>query len=134
MDTHDTFTPVEPLDDELREDPTLAQDIKALAGQVRTFAEAELAYQKARASYLGSAARTIAILGVVAAVLAFFAVMAAVMGTVIALGPLLGPWGAMAVVTLVLLVIAATCGFAALSKAKRTKAVLGEGAGDAATR
>lgn len=117
--------------DDLREDPSLAQDMRTLASQVKTFAEAELAFQKARAAYVGSTARAIAVLGLVAAVLLFFATMAAVFGTVIALGPVLGLWGAMATATLALLALAGTCALVAMAKVRRMKAVLGEGTGDA---
>lgn len=127
MDSLDNTEPLETEDEDLREDPSLAQDMRLIAGQVRSFAEAELAFQKARAAYAGSAAKTIAALGVVAAVLLFFASMAAVFGTVIALGPLLGLWGAMAAVTLGLLVLAAICAISAGLKAKRMKTVLSEG-------
>ncbi|MCB2049597.1 MAG: phage holin family protein [Novosphingobium sp.] len=105
--------------------------MRLIAGQVRTFAEAELAFQKARAAYAGSAAKTIALLGVIAAVFLFFAAMAAVFGTVIALGPSLGLWGAMAAVTLGLFLLAGICAAAAAAKAKRMKTVLSERVGDA---
>ncbi len=131
MDFTDRVEPASPTDHDLHEDPTLAQDMRSIAGQVRTFAEAELAFQKARAAYVGSATRSIALLSLVAAVLAFFAAMAAVLGTVIALGPVLGLWGAMAAVTVVLLAISVISALLALSRAKRMRAVLGEGGGDA---
>jgi hypothetical protein len=131
VDSPDTLEPNEPLDDDLREDPTLAQDMRLLASQVRTFAEAEMAFQKARAVYVGGQARTIAMLGVVAATLVFFAAMAAVLGTVIALGPVLGLWGATGAVTLGLLAIALICALIAMVRAKRVKSVLGENDGNA---
>jgi hypothetical protein len=132
MDSLHSVDETEPLDAGLREDPTLAQDMRTIASQVRRFAEAELAFQKARAAYISSASRTIAVLGIVAIILAVFAVMAAVLGTVIALGPVLGLWGAMAAVTLALLVIAGGCGVTAMARARRMKAVLGEGADNGA--
>lgn len=119
------------LPDDLREDPSLAQDMRLLAANVRTFAEAEVAFQKARAAYVGSASRTIAVLGVVAATMAFFAVMAAIFGTVIALGPVLGLWGAMAAVALGLLALALVLALVALGKVNRMKAVLAEEASNA---
>lgn len=121
----------EPLAEDLREDPSLVQDMRLLAAHVRTFAEAEVAFQKARAAYVGSATRTIAVLGVVAATLVFFAAMAAILGAVIALGPVLGLWGAMAAVTLGLLALALVLALAALAKVSRMKAVLAEEAANA---
>jgi uncharacterized membrane protein YqjE len=111
----------------LRGDPSLAQDMKS---EVRAFAEAELAFQKARAAYAGSAAGVIAGLGIVAAVLLFFATMAVIFGTVIALSPTLGAWGAMAAVSLALLALAAICALLALMRFRRMKAVLGQGESD----
>jgi len=121
----------EPEEAALRADPSLAQDMRRLAAHARTFAEAEVLYQKARAAYVGSASRAIAVLGVVAATLAFFATMAAILGAVIALGPVLGLWGAMAAVTLALLGLAVIVAMVAASKVSRMKQVLGEGNGDA---
>jgi hypothetical protein len=128
----DDALPHEPApDDTAPEDPGLVADMRLLADNARSFAQAELAYQKARAAYAGQAARAIAVLGLVAAVLVFFAAMAAVMGAVIALGTVLSPWIAMAAVTFGLLALAALCaGFAAI-KAKRMKSVLTEGASNA---
>ncbi|WP_240530229.1 phage holin family protein [Novosphingobium sp. PC22D] len=85
---------------------SLQDDLKKLAEEARTAAEAEFAFQKSRAAYAGKAAPRIIGLLVVAAVFVFFAIMAFVVGTIIALGPLLTAWGAMAAVTLALLVIA----------------------------
>jgi len=102
QDTAPTLAPVA----EDYEDLSLAQDLRQLADEAKTFAQAELAFQKSRAAFVGAETRNIALLLIVAAVLVFFAFMAFVVGTVIALGPLLGPWGAMATVTLALLVLA----------------------------
>lgn len=105
-------------------DLSLAQDLRKLADEAKTFALAEVAFQKSRAAYVGAEARTISVLLVLAAVVAFFALMAFVVGTVIALGPVLGPWGAMAVVTVVLLLIAGVCAWNARTKMKRMMSVV----------
>jgi uncharacterized membrane protein YqjE len=106
-------------------DISLAQDLRQLAGEAKTLAQAELAFQKSRAAYVGAETRTIALLLVVAAVVVFFAVMALVVGTVIALGPLLGPWGAMAAVTLVLILLAGLCAWSAKTRLKRMMTIIG---------
>lgn len=85
---------------------SLNDDLRQLAQDARTYAEAELKFQKARAAYTATASKSIAVYAVVALVLVFFALMAFVVGLVIALGPWLTPWGAMAAVTAALLVIA----------------------------
>lgn len=106
---------------------TLTEDLRLLADEAKALAQAEFAFQKARAAYAGTAAKAIAGLLVVALVLVFFAVMAFVVGTVIALGPVLGLWGAMAAVTLALLAIAGFCAGIAMARIRLTKAVIADG-------
>ncbi len=106
-------------------DPSIAQDLRQLAAEANTPVQAEFTLQKSRAAFVGAEARAIVLLLVAAAVLVFFAVMACVVGTVIALGPVIGPWGAMVAVTLTLLVIAAIGAWSARSKLKRTMTIIG---------
>ncbi|MCJ2177540.1 phage holin family protein [Novosphingobium album (ex Hu et al. 2023)] len=105
---------------------SFAEDLRQLADEAKVLAQAEFAFQKSRAAYAGAETKGIAGLLVVAAVLVFFAVVALVTGTVIALGPLLGLWGAMAAVTLGLILLAGLCALAARSKLKRMMAVIGD--------
>ncbi|TCM21993.1 putative superfamily III holin-X [Novosphingobium sp. PhB165] len=112
------------------EDISLAQDLKLLAEEARTLAQAELAFQKTRAAYVGAEARTIALFGVLAAVVVFFALMALVFGLVLSLASVLGPWLATAVATLALLVIAAILGLSARGRVKRVRSVLSNGGTD----
>jgi uncharacterized membrane protein YdjX (TVP38/TMEM64 family) len=105
---------------------TLAEDLRLLADEAKELAQAELAFQKSRAAYAGAQAKAIAGLLVVAAVVVFFAVMALVTGTVIALGPVLGLWGAMAAVTLGLLLFAGICALAAHAKFKRMMTIISD--------
>lgn len=104
---------------------SFAQDLRQLAADGKAFAQAELTFQRSRAAYVGSEIRTIAVLAIVAAVLVFFAAMALVIGTVIALGPLLGPWGAMGAVTLALLLLSALGLWNARARFKRMIAIVG---------
>lgn len=108
------------------EGPTLAEDVRLLAEQGRILAQAEFAFQKSRAAYAGAETRTISALLVGAAVLVFFALMAVVTGTVIALGPLLGLWGAMATVTLALLAFAGLSALSAKARFKRMMAIISD--------
>jgi hypothetical protein len=110
---------IAPPPQEAEEEATLAEDLQQLARDARALAEAEFAFQKTRAAYAGAQAKGIALLGVVAAVLVFFAAMALVVGVVIALGPVLTAWGAMAAVTLGLLAIAGICLLAAKVRVRR---------------
>ena len=117
-------TPV-PLAEEA-EGPSLAEDVRLLAEQGKILAQAEFAFQKSRAAYAGSETRTISLLLVGAAVLVFFALMALVTGTVIALGPVLGLWGAMAAVTIALLVLAAVAAISAKGRFKRMMTIISD--------
>lgn len=85
---------------------SLMEDLRLLAGDARTLAEAELAYQKSRASVLSGGLGKIAGLGAIAALLAILALVALVVGLVFALTPILTAWGATAVVTVGLLLLA----------------------------
>lgn len=105
---------------------SLTQDLRLLAEEAKTLAQAELAFQKSRAAYAGSESKSITLLLLLAAVLVFFALMALVVGLVIALGTVIGPWGAMIVVTLGLLLVAGGCAMSAKSRLGRMMAVLSD--------
>lgn len=105
---------------------SLTQDLRQLAEEAKTLAQAELAFQKSRAAYAGSESKSISLLLLLAAVLVFFALMALVVGLVIALGTVIGAWGAMIVVTLALLLIAGACALSAKSRLSRMMAILSD--------
>ena len=100
--------------------PSLIAELRALQAEARSFAEAELAWQKARATHLARNAKGVAALGALALALAFCSLMALVFGLVLGLASLIGPWGATAVVTLGLLLVAALCGGLAAGRLRRT--------------
>jgi uncharacterized membrane protein YqjE len=110
-------------------DRSLIEDLRLLAGDARTLAEAELAYQKARAGALGSGLGKIAGIGAVAAVLAILALVALVVGLVFALSPILTAWGATGVVTVGLLALALVMALWARSSWAKLAALLEEGSG-----
>lgn len=85
---------------------SLNEDLHQLAQDARAYAEAEFKFQKTRAAYAASASKSVVVYALVALVLVFFAVMALVVGLVIALAPLITPWGSTALVTLALLGLA----------------------------
>jgi uncharacterized membrane protein YqjE len=118
--------PAEPEASALARDRSLPGDLRQLVDDARTLAEAEFAYQKARAAFGAQEAKRIAILGVVAAVLVFFAVMALVVGSVIALVPVLTAWGATAAVTGALLLLAVILLLVAKSRISTMKRVLSD--------
>ena len=103
LDVPDDHEPVE--SGAAHSDPSLMDDVMALFEDGKTYAEAEIAYQKSRAGFAANRLK-----GAVALVFAAFgvfhlALIAAVVGLVIALIPLIGPWGATGVVTLALIII-----------------------------
>jgi len=109
---------------------SLQDELQRLVDDARGLAEAELAYQKARAAYAGMEVRRMAVLGALAAVLVFFALMALTLGLVLALSPQLSPLGATAVVCSSLLVVALACAMLAVLRWKRMTATISEEAQD----
>lgn len=85
---------------------SLLGDVGALVEDGKTYAEAELAFQKSRLIFATGHAKWAAIFGGLAAVLVVLALVALVIGALLALMPVLGPWGATGVVFGVLVVVA----------------------------
>jgi len=107
--------------------PSLTEDLKALLEDGQTLVEAELSYQRQRVAFAWSRAKAIALLLVAAVFLAFFVLVAIVVGLLLALAPLVGAWGALAIVAVALAGLAATCFFSAVSRFRKArKAILGE--------
>ena len=82
----------------------LRAEVGALVEDARTYAEAEIAFQKTRASLAGKHGGRALALVVLALVLLHIALIALAVGAVIALAPLVTIWGAIAMVVGVLLV------------------------------
>ena len=105
---------------------TLLTDLRQLAGDARTLAEAEFAYQASRAKVAGNGIGRIAALGALAAALVFFALMALVLGAVLGLTALLGAWAATAIVVALLLLATLLAVMAAKARWTRLRAVLSD--------
>lgn len=84
---------------------SLLEDIEDLLVDARTYLDAELSYQKSRASFVGGSIKRIAVFGIGAVVLALFAFGALTIGLIIALTPLVTAWGATAIVVGALLLV-----------------------------
>ncbi len=84
------------------EQGSLTEDILALLDDGRTMVDAEIQFQKTRAAFALDRGRSGALYGVAALGLIHLALVALVVGLVIALTPLIGPWGATAIVVAVL--------------------------------
>ena len=105
----------------------LRDDITALIDDARTYAEAEIAFQKTRAGLAGKSAARALVLLVLAVVLFHIAVIALAVGAVIALAPLVTIWGAIAIVVGVLLIGVAVLVYGAVGDGKLLAAMFGSG-------
>lgn len=102
----------------------LFADVRRLADDAKTLAEAELAYQASRAAVAGGAAKAIAIYCAAAAALAVFALGALTVGLLLALTPLVTAWGATAIVAGGLALAGLLCVKAAGRRWQRAKAAM----------
>ena len=83
---------------------SLTDDVLALLEDGKTYAEAELRFQKSRAGYIGNRTKGALAFGLGAFGVLHLALIAATVGLVIALVPVVGAWGATAIVTLALVI------------------------------
>lgn len=105
---------------------SLADDMRELADAGKGLAQAELAYQKARASFAGKSVRSIAILAVLVLVLLFCALLALTLGLILSLAPLLTPIGATAAVVAGFAISAVLGAMFALNHWRRLSAAIRE--------
>lgn len=105
---------------------TLIGDVRELIDDGKTYLEAELQFQKSRAAFAADRGRSGAIFGVAALLFAHLALIALVVGVVLALTPLIGPWGATGVVVAVLFIGAAVFGLAAKRRFAALSTAFGE--------
>lgn len=106
---------------------SLRDDITVLVDDARTYAEAEIAFQKTRAGLAGKTAGRALVLLVLALVLLHIALIALAVGAVIALAPLVTIWGAIAIVVGVLLAGVAALVFFAVGDGKVLARMFGSG-------
>lgn len=102
-------------------DESLLGGARALFEDGQSLIAAELEFQKARAGFVLGRAKGILALAALALALLFFALMALVVGLLLALAPLIGPWGSLAVVFFGLL---ALTGLSVLGILRRVKSTL----------
>ncbi|HSG34291.1 MAG TPA: phage holin family protein [Sphingomonadaceae bacterium] len=96
--------------------PSLLADVEALVEDGKTYAEAELAYQKTRLTYVSRQAKSAALYTLIAAALVVMAVVTLSIGAILALTPVIGAFGATAVVFVALVLGALLFGIAARGK------------------
>jgi hypothetical protein len=105
----------------------LRDDVAALVEDARTYAEAEIAFQKTRAALAARhSGRALAAL-VLAMVLLHIALIALAVGAVIALAPLVTIWGAIAIVVGAMLVGVGALVWFAVRDGKLLAALFGSG-------
>ena len=97
--TRDASRPLDLPDDyetddfeEPRARASLTDDITALLEDGKTYAEAELQYQKSRAAYSANRLKYALVYGAGAFAIFHMALIGLTVGAVIALAPLVGPW------------------------------------------
>jgi len=105
----------------------LKDDLSALVEDARTYAAAEIAFQKTRAGLAGKKAARALVWLVLALVLLNLALIALAVGAVIALAPLVTIWGAIGIVVGVLLIGVAVLVMKALADGRTLSAMFGEG-------
>jgi Flp pilus assembly protein TadB len=109
---------------------SLADDVSALIEDGKTYFAAEIAFQKTRAGYAAEKSKQGLVYGLAALALLHLALIALVVGLVIALGPLLTPFGAVAAVTGALLLGVAIFGMRAVRQVRALGNAFKDGAGD----
>jgi Flp pilus assembly protein TadB len=109
-------------------EPSLIDDVKALVDDGKTYLEAELQFQKSRATFAVDRGKSGAVYGLAAAAVLHLALVALVVGAIFALTPLITAWGATAVVVGVLLVAGLLLGLAAKRRFARLGNVMRESA------
>jgi uncharacterized membrane protein YqjE len=87
----------------------MVAQLRGLYADGRELIDAEISFQKVRIRAAGRQVRSMAALAFVGLVLLACALIALVLGTMIALIPVLGPWGAMAATVAGCLVLAMLC-------------------------
>lgn len=105
----------------------IADELRRLFESARRMAAAELAYQSTRARLMARAAAWIAAGGALVVALLFFVLMALVVGLLLALAPLLGPWGALGAVVGGLLVATLVAAWVTLHGLRKFRALLRDG-------
>lgn len=101
-------------------DDSLLGGARALLEDGQTLLAAEIEFQKARVGFVLGRAKGILALAALALALLFFALMALVVGLLLALAPLIGPWGALVVVVLGLLAATGLCVLGAVRRVRST--------------
>ncbi|WP_338465800.1 phage holin family protein [Novosphingobium sp. ZN18A2] len=113
-----------PDEDGSAEEPLVFDSLRDLIDDGQTLVQAELAYQQSRIVYAWGRSKIIAGLVVLGLAFFFFTLMALVVGLLLAIAPLFGKWGALAVVTGGLALLTALCLGSAIMLFRKARTVL----------
>jgi len=108
----------DPVGDE-PEQPSLIALVRALIEDAQTLVEAETGYWRKALAFALARVKSIALLAVLALFFAFFTLMALVVGLLLALAPLIGAWGALGLVCLMLGAATGWCVWRVIRVSKR---------------
>lgn len=103
--------------------PGMIKQLRGLYVDGRELVDAEIGFQKARAAAAGRQIRAMAVLAIVGLILVGCALMALVIGTMIALIPVLGAWGAMGATVVASLALTALCFWLAAGRVTKVGAL-----------
>lgn len=103
--------------------PGMIAQLRGLYADGRELVDAEIGYQKARIAAAGRQVRTMALLAVVGLILLSCALIALVVGSMIALVPLLGAWGAMGATVVATVLMAVLCFWLAAGRVGKVSAL-----------
>lgn len=121
---HDTAPVTDPeLPAEEAPKPGMIAQLRGLYADGRELIDAEIGFQKARIAAVGQQVRAMAILAIVGLVLISCSLIALVVGTMIALIPVLGAWGAMGATVVGALLLAGLCLWAAAGRIGKISAL-----------
>ena len=109
---------------------SLFDDAYALYEDGRTYVEAEVAFQKSRASYASREGISGIVFALGALAFLHLALIGLVVGLIIALGPILGAFGAAAAVVCALLLLMAIVGLVARSRFKHVRNAFKDAGGE----
>ncbi|MEL7445950.1 MAG: phage holin family protein [Pseudomonadota bacterium] len=98
---------------------SLTQDLSDLIEDGKTFAEAELAFQKTRAGLAGRNLGFAAGFGILAIIVLHIALIALALGLLLAFQPMVGIWGAIGIVFGGMMIAVVLLGLSARSNAKK---------------
>lgn len=103
-----------------RQNPSLVDDITAFLSDGKTYLRTELAFQKSRAGYSASQAKSAVVFALGALAFLHLALIALTVGLVFALSTVMGPWFATAIVVAGLILVG---GIFALQLRKRIASI-----------